>query len=157
VLAGALPVAGQPARAADAPSRTGFGAALLHELNRVRALHRLPAVRGDRAMSRTAGSYAREMARLGVFAHGAWSGRVAHAAKRPRSIGEVLGWLTPATPRDEAVWLVRQWLASPVHRPVVLGAGFRRIGVGRATGTLDGAPAAIYTLDFASARPLAPR
>jgi uncharacterized protein YkwD len=92
------------------------------------------------------------MAASGYVAHGQWTGRVATASQHARSMGEVLGWLTPDHPRSEAAWLVRAWLGSPTHRPVVLDASFRRVGIGRTTGSIDGELSAIYTVDFASAR-----
>lgn len=145
-----LPAAA-PADAAPSPLGP-FGRALLRELNHARAHYGLRAVHDDARMDDAASTYSRTMARRGIVAHGAWSSRVAVASRRAQSIGEVLGWRAPADPRSEAAWLVRAWLGSPVHRPIVLGAGFRRVGIGRATGSIGGAPSAIYAVDFASAR-----
>lgn len=144
----ATPAAGPQAAAAAAR----FGPALLAELNRVRAKHGLGPVVADRRMSRSAAAHSRDMARRGYFGHGSWSGRVARAAGRPHAVGEVLGWLTRSSPRREARGVVRGWLNSPPHRAVVLDGGFKRVGLGRATGRLSGLPAAIYTVDWASAR-----
>jgi uncharacterized protein YkwD len=47
---------------------------------------------------------------------------------------------------------VRGWLHSPPHREVLLDGRFRRVGIGRAGGRLGGTNAAIYTVDWASAR-----
>jgi len=143
------------AASAEAASRSvlgPFGRALLRELNHARAHYGLPAVRDDARMDGGARAYSRAMARGSYVAHGAWTGRVAAASRRAQSIGEVLGWVSPEDPRGEAAWLVRAWLGSPYHRPVVLGAGFRRVGIGRTTGSIGGASSAIYTVDFASAR-----
>jgi len=157
----ALPAALATADSAGAVAPTGpqataaaarFGPALLAELNRVRAKHGLGPVVADRRMSRAAGAHSRDMARRGYFGHGSWSGRVARAAGRPHEVGEVLGWLTRSTPRREARGVVRGWLHSPPHRAVVLDGGFKRVGLGRAAGRFGGLPAAIYTVDWASAR-----
>lgn len=129
-----------------------FRDAMLRELNRIRAHHGLPSVRGDARMDGGARRHSLGMAARGYVAHGRWTGRVAAASQRADSVGEVLGWLAPAEPRGEATWLVRAWLASPSHRPVVLGASFRRVGIGRTTGWVGGQAAAIYTVDFATAR-----
>jgi uncharacterized protein YkwD len=150
-LVALLPTA-LPAHAAT-PRRAGpFTRALLRELNHARAQYGFPAVRDDARMERGARAYSRTMAASGDVAHGAWSLRVAAASQSADSIGEVLGWLPPDEPRYEAAWLVNAWLGSPIHRPVVLGASFRRVGIGRTTGWINGESSAIYTVDFASAR-----
>lgn len=142
-LAGLLP-ATSSAHGVQGP----FGKAMLRELNRIRAHYHLPAVSDDRRMNRTATSHSRDMARRRYFAHGRWVGRVARAAGRARSLGEVLGWLDHTSPRGEAVAMVRAWLHSPEHRRVLLDGDFGRVGIGRATGSWS----AIYTVDFASTR-----
>jgi uncharacterized protein YkwD len=148
----ALLPAASPAGAATPSTLGPFGRALLRELNRVRASYHLPKVREDRRMDRSALGHSHDMARVGYVAHGRWAGRVAAAARtQTQSIGEVLGWLTPDDPRAEAAWLVRAWLGSPTHRPVVLGASFSRVGIGRTTGWINGESSAIYTVDFATA------
>jgi uncharacterized protein YkwD len=135
-----------------AASAAGFGPAVLAELNHVRRSHRLPAVHVDRRMSATAAAYSRSMARHGFFAHGAWDARVARASGEAHAVGETLGWMTRATPRREAVSMVHGWLNSPPHRAILLDGRFRRIGIGRGAGRLGGDAAAIYTVDWASAR-----
>jgi len=145
-----LPAA--PAAAASQSKPSLFGRALLRELNHVRGQNGLAAVRPDARMDDGARAYSRTMARTRSVTHGRWTGRVAAASRSAQSIGEVLGWLSPDDPRGEAAWLVRSWLGSPYHRPVVLGASFRRVGIGRATGWIGGKSSAIYTVDFASAR-----
>lgn len=147
---GATPAqAGGPTASA---AQARFGPAVLAELNRVRAKHGLPPVVGDRRMARTAARHSRDMARRGYFAHGQWGGRVARAAGGPRRVGEVIGWLTRATPASEARRVVQGWLDSPAHRHVMLDGGFRRVGIGRAPGRVGSLNAALYTVDWASAR-----
>jgi uncharacterized protein YkwD len=150
-LVALLPTAA-PAEAAPQRTLGPFGRALLRELNQARKQYGLPAVRDDARMDDGARAHSRTMAASGSVTHGRWSGRVASASRHASSIGEVLGWLSPDDARSEAAWLVRSWLGSPYHRPVVLGASFRRIGIGRTTGTIGGALSAVYTVDFASAR-----
>lgn len=141
-----------PAAAAAATVRDEFRSAMLHELNRVRTQHRLPAVRGDRRLNGAALAHSRAMAQDGTIGHEPWSGRVMAAARQASSIGEVVGWLVQSDARGEAAAMVRDWLRSPPHRQLLLDAGFARVGIGRATGTMDDLPAALYTIDFASAR-----
>jgi uncharacterized protein YkwD len=145
---GAVPPPVRSARVVRGP----FGSAVLRSLNRVRKQHRLPSLSFDPRMSRAASRYSRAMARHGFFSHGAWTSRVAHAAGRGFAIGEVLGWLEPASPHVEARWVVQAWLRSPEHRRVLLDRTFRRVGIGRAVGGESGRHAAVYTVDFASAR-----
>ncbi|MGB2710508.1 MAG: CAP domain-containing protein, partial [Conexibacter sp.] len=112
------------------------GSALLRELNRVRAAAHLAPLRLDGRMSDGATAYAQKMGRTRRIGHGAWSARIARSASSPARAGEVIGWLTVGAPEAEASWVVRTWLASPVHRRVVLDGSFRRIGIGRATSAL---------------------
>ncbi|MDW5594465.1 CAP domain-containing protein [Conexibacter stalactiti] len=148
--AAAEPAVTTPPTAAAAAA--GFGPAVLAELNRIRASSGLPKVGIDRRMSRTATAHSRDMARRGYFGHGSWGSRVARASGSASAVGEVLGWLPRNTPRSEAREIVRGWLNSPPHRQVLLDGQFRRIGIGRARGSLSGVSAAIYTVDWASAR-----
>ena len=150
-LVALLPTAA-PAEAAPRSVLGPFGRALLRELNHTRAWYGLPAVRDDARMDGAAAAHSRAMAASGSVTHGSWDGRVAAASRHAGSIGEVLGWRSPDSARSEAAWLVQAWLASPIHRPIVLGASFRRVGIGRTTGTIAGLTSAVYTVDFASAR-----
>lgn len=151
LLSGASAARVQPSPTASAAA-AGFGPAVLAELNRIRARSGLPTVGIDRRMSRTASAHSRDMARRGYFGHGSWGSRVAQASGSASAVGEVLGWLQRKSPRSEAREIVRGWLNSPPHRQVLLDGQFRRIGIGRARGSLGGVRAAIYTVDWASAR-----
>lgn len=146
-LLAALWLAVPPAAAQD-----DLRSAMLRELNRVRAQHGLPTMRGDRGLHGVAWTHSRDMAVKRSFAHGAWSGRVKAASGRARSVGEVIGWLALGNSRAEATALVRAWLGSPPHRQAILTRDFRRVGIGRVTGSVGGQRAALYTVDFASAR-----
>lgn len=146
-LAGALIVAVLAGAVLASGPNGPYGTAMLRSLNRVRARHHLPALAWDARMGRGANAHSLDMVRHGYFAHGAWDGRVARASGNARSIGEVLGWLGPASPGAEAARMVRAWLGSPEHRRVLLDGGFRRVGIGRVRGRV-----AMYTVDFASGR-----
>jgi len=144
-----------PAAAAAPPAGASgpegpFARAMLRELNRMRAAHRLPPLREDARMDRTAAGHSRDMARHGYFAHGAWPSRVKAAAGGARSIGETIGWRVQGGPASEARAMVQEWLGSPPHRRVLLDGRFRRVGVGRATSTNAGHPTALYTVDWAT-------
>jgi uncharacterized protein YkwD len=151
-LAALLPAAVVAPAGAAAADDGGFAAAMLREVNRVRAVYHLAPVREDSRMDRGAAGHSRDMARRGYFAHGPWPGRVMAAAGRARSVGEVIGWRVQSSPRSEASAMVHEWLGSPAHRHVLLHDGFGRVGIGRATSsTGEGRPTALYTVDFASA------
>jgi uncharacterized protein YkwD len=126
--------------------------AVLAELNHVRRVHKLPAVHPDRRMSATATSHSRAIARDRSFSHGAWDARVARASGGANALGETLGWMTRSSARGEASSIVHGWLNSAPHRRILLDGRYRRIGIGRAEGRLDGQHAAIYTVDWASTR-----
>lgn len=151
----AVPPAGAGAASSSAGAPTAsdpFQDALLRELNRVRTGRKLPAVRADRGLGGAAARHSRDMARRRYFAHGPWTTRVKAASGRARSVGEVIGWISAGNATGEAAWMVRSWMGSPPHRAVLLGRGFHRVGIGRATGALGGRPASLYTADFASSR-----
>lgn len=150
--AGAGDPSAAPGPAASTARAGDFGAAILAELNRIRSRSGLPTVRRDARMSRTATAHSRDMGRRGYFAHGSWGSRVARASGSAQATGEVLGWMARSSPRREARKMVRGWLDSPPHRQVLLDGTFRRVGLGRATGRLQGRNAAIWTVDWASAR-----
>lgn len=147
-----LPALHHAPQASAASKADRYRAAVLHELNRVRARHGLPRVHADRRLTRTATAHSRDMARRGYFSHGSWATRVRASAGRARSIGEVIGWQRVSRPGREAHRIVRAWLASPSHRHVLLSGAFRRVGIGRATARRGGGRTALYTVDFASAR-----
>ncbi len=130
---------------------------MLRELNRVRAVYRLPAVREDGRMDRGAFGHSRDMARRGYFAHGAWPGRVMAAAGRARGVGEVIGWRVQSSPRSEASAMVHEWLGSTTHRHVLLHGDFSRVGIGRATASRYGRPTALYTVFLLRRRALGAR
>jgi uncharacterized protein YkwD len=86
------------------------------------------------------------MMRRHYFAHGSVAARALAERARGPVYGEDLAWGTGVT----AQWVVDQWLASPMHRAVLLRPGFRRIGVGITFGTFAGhGGAAVVTADFA--------
>jgi uncharacterized protein YkwD len=149
-VAGAVVRPSRVAHTASAPLGP-YGRAVLRSLNRIRAQHRLPALGADRRMDRAASGYSQLLAHHGAFTHGSWAGRVGHSSGHARAVGEVLGWLKPASPGAEAARIVEAWLGSAEHRRVLLDGRMRRIGVGRGVGIEFGTHAAVYTVDFASA------
>ena len=66
-----------------------------------------------------------------------------------RALGETLAMLGGCR-RGSARQIVRMWMNSPGHRAILLSSKFRRIGVGRRTGTLGSSRVCLVTADFAS-------
>lgn len=135
-----------PATALAGPSRSE--AALLKEMNRVRAAHGLPPLRFDSHLERAARAHTRRMLATGAFSHGAFSSRMLRFDVRGRLAGENLAWGSGAEGTARAI--VSAWLASPEHRANLLRQTFTRVGVGDRVGSFQGvADARVVTADFA--------
>jgi uncharacterized protein YkwD len=88
------------------------------------------------------------MVRRNYFAHGPFVSRLARFGVRGPRVGENLAWGV-GTGAD-ARRIVQQWLVSPRHRANLLRRGFRRVGIGTASGTFAGyRGAVVMTADFA--------
>jgi uncharacterized protein YkwD len=134
--------AGSTALAASATER-----ALLDEVNRVRAAHGLPSLRGDGRLARAARSHTRVMLARKTFAHGNTSARLRRFGVRGRLVGENLAWGAGSYASPAAI--VQMWLDSASHRANLLRRGFRRIGLSAAVGPFAGhASATVVTADF---------
>lgn len=149
------PLATDVAAAADAGSRLDARErALIREINRVRSRHGLPRVRFSRALARSADAHTRDMLRANFFGHASSNGtsmeRRVGRFRPSHRLGENLAYLPRGRPGAAAI--VRMWLRSPTHRAILLSPAFRRVGVGRRTGSFGGSSAVVYTADFASAR-----
>jgi uncharacterized protein YkwD len=144
LAAGCLAVAAAPS--ALAAPRGGEAASLLRIVNATRAAHHLHSLRLDGALTRAARSHTAEMLRGNFFGHGDFYGRMV-AFQLGGSLGENLAWGTGSSGGARAI--VRMWLASPPHRANLLRPGYRRLGVGVATGAFHGAAGAtVVTADF---------
>jgi len=131
---------------AGARSLSSSESALLSAINGTRSSHGLARVSVDLRLVRVARSHSVDMLRHSYFSHGSFASRVRASGARGPMFGEDLAWGTAATPQ----WIIGQWLASPTHRAVLLRPGFRRVGIGIATGTFAGhGGAAVVTADFA--------
>lgn len=121
---------------------------LLHEMNRVRAQHRLGRLRVDAHLERAARSHSREMLAEDVFRHGAFGSRMLQFDVTGRLAGENLAWGTGV--RATARGIVAAWLRSPEHRANLLRPSFTRVGVGDLAGAFLGYRGAhVVTVDFA--------
>jgi uncharacterized protein YkwD len=131
-------------------------------VNRERRIHRLPNLRTNTSLQRSAESYAQDMARQNFFAHVSPTGATLDQRIRRETsylaralgwkIGENIAWGTGerATPVD----IVDSWMHSPPHRRNILDPAFHEIGMGIAIGApVDlgpGLEAATYANHFGS-------
>jgi uncharacterized protein YkwD len=131
---------------AFAGHRASTQASLLHAVNAARASHHLAPLHLDASLARAARAHTTEMLRGNVFSHGDFYGRMV-AFHLSGILGENLAWGSGSY--GEAQSIVQEWLASPPHRANLLRPGYRRLGLGLATGSFQGTPdATIVTADF---------
>jgi uncharacterized protein YkwD len=134
------------AAGASARGLSSSEASLLQTMNTVRTSRGLAPLRLDIRLLRAARGHSADMMNRQYFAHGAVAARALAQRARGPVYGEDLAWGTGVTAQS----VVKNWLASPRHRGVLLRPGFRRIGIGIAFGTFVGhGGAAVVTADFA--------
>lgn len=154
VLAAALAAAVGPATPRADARLTQTERTTIRLVNDVRSRHGLGRLRVSAALSRAADAHSRDMLRRNFFDHTSSDGTPFDRRVRryigARRVGETLAAL--GRRHGGAAAAVRMWMASPPHRAVLLGSGFRRIGLARRWGTLGGAGRAVVTADFASGR-----
>jgi uncharacterized protein YkwD len=130
-----------PAAASASPRLDPTEAAILHAMNNLRASHHLPRLSSNPALARAADSHSAQMLRHRALSHGAFAARLRHYT-HSREVGETLAWMT----RCSAGQVVSMWLHSAEHRRIMLSRQFRRVGVGRRSGS----GMCMVTADFAS-------
>jgi uncharacterized protein YkwD len=126
-----------------ASARDRTASSILRTMNSVRARHRLPVLHVNRGLARAAVAHSSEMARSGLFSHGAFEARL-RGYVRSRDVGENLAWMRRCNGRE----VVRMWLRSAPHRRVMLARRFRRVGVAHRSSSQF----CFITADFATAR-----
>lgn len=139
--------------AAGQPSLDGRERAIVRAINRERSRHGVAAVRSSARLARAADYHSWEMLAANYFAHesrdgGAFDRRVRRFADH-RAVGETLAMLGGCGART-AGKTVRMWMSSPGHRAVLLSSRYRRVGIGKRTGSLGGSRACVVTADFGS-------
>jgi uncharacterized protein YkwD len=137
----------------------GVQAALIAQVNALRAAHGLSQLRVSSRLTSAAVTHSTEMARLGYFSHSSANGasfsqRIAFfypsRGYRRWTVGENLVWGSPSLGATRALKL---WLGSPPHRANLLNPSWRELGLSAvhstsAPGAYRGAPATIITADF---------
>ncbi len=129
--------------------------AIVRAVNRQRAAHGLGRLELGRRLSRAANFHSREMLAGIYFAHSSRNGGPFERRVRRygsyRAVGETLAWMSRCG-RGSAGRVVSMWMSSSGHRAILLSRRFRRIGVGKRTGSLGSSRACVVTADFASPR-----
>jgi hypothetical protein len=118
------------------PARVGHRrarAALLCAINRARVAHGLRPWAIDPPLRRAAGRQAADLVRRHYFAHVRAGGpdvlaRLRAAGWSGTAYGEALAWGCGRRARPRAT--VRSWVASPMHRAILLSPLYRDAGVG---------------------------
>jgi uncharacterized protein YkwD len=152
--------------AASVPSRTramrdlpSLDHTVLQQLNRIRRLHGLAALRESNALDASAAEHSRQMGLLGYFHHSSADGtsfwqRIANwypaNGFAKWSVGENMLWWSPGV---GAARIAQMWMASPPHRSNILDPNWRQVGISAthfpsAPGVYGGRPATIVTTDF---------
>jgi uncharacterized protein YkwD len=137
---------------AESMSNRAYARSVECVLNVQRARSGPRPLRHDRRLSRAARRFSLAMVTQRFFAHVSPGGST--LAQRARAagftggaLGETIGWA--AGDRATPAGIVDQWMHSPPHRAVILDGGFRRVGLGVASGSPHGVPdGATVTADF---------
>ncbi len=127
---------------------------VLRNINWARAHFGLRRLKVDASLTRSANAHTRDMARRFYYAHDSFNGRPWYSRirryVRAKTVAEALNYICgPRSLHREPGAIVRSWLASPEHRPILLSRSMRRIGIARQSKRRPGRPA-FYTADFAS-------
>jgi len=152
VLAVAVVAAGP----ASASRRTANEAAMLQLINHARTQRGLAPLHVHAALGRAAVAHSRDMMRHHYFSHSSPGGascavrarRAGYATSGCQSwaISEVIGWGMSSAGTPHAIF--SSWMRSAYHRSIILGRGWRDVGVGCVSGTFQDAPGSwMYTVD----------
>ena len=118
--------------------------ALIGKINEQRAANGLRPLRGSRSLNRSSRGYVRMMLARRYFGHLSQI----RMSRRFQRRGEVLAQTRGRRPKPAQA--VAQWMASSMHRSVLLDGGFRYIGVGRAYGSFGGMAATGWVAQLGS-------
>ena len=129
--------------------------AVVKRINALRADHGLKRVRSDGRLARAADAHSRDMLRNDFFAHSSSNGRTTsdrvRRYRRAKLIGETLAYM-PQGGRTSARAVVGMWIRSAPHLETLTMRRFRRIGVSKQRGRLDGRRVTVWTVDLSTRR-----
>jgi uncharacterized protein YkwD len=127
--------------------------AMVRGINQQRARYGLASVRVSGRLARAADYHSWEMLDADYFDHPSRNGESFDKRVRRyvnhRALGETLA-MVGGCGRSSARTVVRMWMNSPGHRAILLSSKYRRIGLAKRTGSLNGNRACVVTADFAS-------
>ena len=132
-----------PGAASGADAGVSVEAQAIESLNQIRASNGLAPLRTSNSLSQSADAYSRHMLVHDFFGHQA---RI-RVASGFHTVGETLAWHSGFQPGARRT--VRQWMASPPHRAVLLSSAFRLVGMGMERGRLDGRATTIWVAHVA--------
>jgi uncharacterized protein YkwD len=136
--------AAAPANAS--PTSANYGRALFNAINAARTAQGLAPLKLERHLTVAARRYSRVLARTSQLSHNALGTdvgqRLAAAGYRGQAFGEDLAVGMGAEQT------VAAWLASPMHRQVLLSPLFKRVGLGVAHGSWQGFRTHFVTADL---------
>jgi uncharacterized protein YkwD len=127
-----------PGAATAANTGVGAEARAIDSLNQIRTARGLRPLRPSRSLMRSANAYARYMLVHDFFGHQA---RIP-VSSRFRTAGETIAWHSGWHPGPRRT--LRQWMASPPHRAVLLSTAFSQVGMGMERGRLGGRPTTMW-------------
>jgi uncharacterized protein YkwD len=136
-LAVLLTCASGAAAATDPAERS-----VVEAINDVRAQHGLRPLRLAPGLAASAGRWSGSQLRSDYFGHAS----SIRAPGRFRTLGEVLFMHSGTRPHVGAA--VSGWMHSTAHAQILLTPRFRYVGAGRASGTFQGRPATIWTVQL---------
>ena len=121
--------------------------------NETRRANALPELCVHPMLTASARAHSREMLDKGFLSHDSFDGQPFYTRiagfgyTQPRALAENAGWGSGAL--AEAGNMFERWMHSDTHRPNILDARLREVGIGVAAGTYRGyAGARMYTVDF---------
>jgi uncharacterized protein YkwD len=155
----AVPAGTSAKSRAQMRSIQSLDAALLLEINAVRAQHRLAPLRRSSELASAAASHSRSMLSQGYFSHDSadgssfWKriqGYYPSSGHKLWMVGENLVWASPELGARRAVEL---WMRSAPHRANLLDPRWRQVGISsvwsaEAPGAYANQPATVVTADF---------
>lgn len=129
--------------------------AVMKRINKLRANFGVKPVRANGRLAAAADAHSRDMLRRDFFAHSSSNGTSPDTRirryKRAKRVGETLAYM-PDGGRTSATAVVRMWRNSSGHLRTLTYRRFRRIGVSKMRGRIDGRRVTVWTVDLSSKR-----
>ena len=128
--------------AANADADVDVEMRAIQSLNQIRTSNGLASLSVSPSLANSASAYSRYMLDNNFFGH---QTRI-RVASRFRTAGETLAWHSGSRPGPRRT--VRQWMASPPHRAVLMSSAFRQVGMGMERGRLNGRATTMWVAHF---------